>query len=42
MTLHLSDRMGVRIAADYEHVWYQGGTTNGVRLLMGGVWAIKR
>lgn len=41
VTLHLSERMGLRMAADYEHVWYTGGVTNGVRLQIGGVYAIK-
>ncbi len=42
VTVHLSERVGVRIAADYERVWYHGGATNGVRLLVGGVFAKKR
>jgi hypothetical protein len=41
VTLHLTERMGLRVAADYEHVWYHGGTTKGVRFLVGGVYAIK-
>jgi len=41
VTLHLGERAGLRVAADYERVWYHGGTTNGVRLLVGGVYAIK-
>lgn len=41
VTLHLAERMGVRVTADYERVWYYGGATNGVRLLAGGVYAIK-
>ena len=41
LTLHLGERAGLRIAADYERVWYQGGATHGVRLLVGGVYAIK-
>ena len=41
VTLHLSERMGLRMAADYEHVWYTGGVTNGIRVQVGGVYAVK-
>jgi hypothetical protein len=41
VTLHLRERVGLRVTADYERVWYHDGATNGVRLLVGGVYAIK-
>ena len=41
LTAHMTQKWGLRVGADYEHVWYTGGTTNGVRLIAGVVFAAK-